>query len=221
MMIRRLHSMIREVAKAFIAFAVTFFLSFHPLTQALLVLIVADIVTGLTAAYICKTLNSRVTFRGMAKKSLMLTLASLGHYIDRVWNVGFDLGAIISGFYCINELLSVVENCCAAGIPIPAQLYKAIAKIKELESFKCDKQVRRHQEDSQKKRRREREDLLVASVRNVENKYVHKARSDEDAADSHKRNCSDTECRCKLRIAPSVELLRDSSGTLDDDSTKQ
>lgn len=102
----------------------------HPLLQALVLLMIIDSVSGFTAAYSTRTLDSSVSFRGMAKKALTLCLVAAAAIMERMAPVGVPLGAITAGFYCAHELLSITENAVRAGLPIPEPITQAISRIK-------------------------------------------------------------------------------------------
>lgn len=79
----------------------------------LLVLITFDYITGLAASIKNgEGLNSQIGFWGLCKKALMI-------------------GGIY--FFIANELISVTENAGRMNLPIPPQLKKIIAVLKEKE----------------------------------------------------------------------------------------
>ena len=49
---------------------------FGPLLQALIVLMAVDITTGFLAGFVTRQLNSDVSFRGMAKKAIILLIVA-------------------------------------------------------------------------------------------------------------------------------------------------
>lgn len=103
----------------------------HPLLQALVLLMILDSISGFAAAYSTRTLDSGVSFRGMAKKALILCLVAAAAIMERMAPVGVPLGAIAAGFYCAHELLSITENAVRAGLPIPKPITQAIARLND------------------------------------------------------------------------------------------
>ena len=101
----------------------------EPVMQALLVLIVLDIITGILAAYYTRTLSSDQTFRGMAKKALMLSIVAGAHVLQIAWQSPIPIGMVVAGFYVVHEMLSIMENAVRAGVPLPQQLVGALEKI--------------------------------------------------------------------------------------------
>ena len=113
--------------KALLAGVAAFWVGLNPLVQLLLAAMVLDIVTGVLSAYVRKTVSSAASFRGMAKKSIILLLV-WGAWMAGT-QIGQPLGEAVAGFYILNELLSIIENAAEAGLPVPQFLKDAIAKL--------------------------------------------------------------------------------------------
>jgi toxin secretion/phage lysis holin len=105
------------------------------LLPILLVFMVIDQTSGLLASYVEGKLSSKVGFRGIAKKIMILCVIVVCNLIDQA----FILQDIYSGqivrdgaivFYLGNELLSFIENAGRMGVPLPAQLVNAVAVLK-------------------------------------------------------------------------------------------
>lgn len=102
------------------------------LLEALFFAVVLDYVTGMLASFTEGKLNSTIGFRRLPKKVLIFVVVAVGHLVDRVLGEGSTLvmdGATI--FYLLNELLSIIENCGRAGLPVPNVLVKAIQVLRE------------------------------------------------------------------------------------------
>lgn len=94
----------------------------------LLAFIVLDILSGWTRAYIQKKISSNESFRGMAKKVLILFIVAVTALADRM--AGTDLlRKAACAFYCATEAISIVENCAAVDVLVPAFLRDALAQI--------------------------------------------------------------------------------------------
>lgn len=102
---------------------------FHPLIQTLAVLIVLDLVSGLLYAWATKSVSSDASYRGMAKKAMMLVLVGAASTYNGTQPLGFDAAAAVAGFFCTTELISIIENAGRLGVPIPKVLMDAIAKL--------------------------------------------------------------------------------------------
>ena len=100
------------------------------LLQSLLVLMALDIASGLIAGYITRSLSSDVSWRGMAKKSLVLLLVAACEILQRTWNLGLPLASAVVGFYIVHEMISIVENTARAGLPMPKTLASALRKLR-------------------------------------------------------------------------------------------
>ena len=105
-------------------------------------LLAADWITGLAAAYVRGEVSSDVGRKGAVKKLLtMLALWMLygAEAYTRTLTAGSALpgwavlpaaGTIATG-YIINEIISVVENLARANVPLPAQLISVLAAAKK------------------------------------------------------------------------------------------
>ena len=110
------------------AFLAGLWAAMNPLVQALIVLMVLDIATGVLSGYVARKLNSDVSFRGVTKKVLiLLAVATAGVVGPHIGDL--PLAQVVAGFYVMNEGLSILENLAEAGLPIPEVLQKALAKV--------------------------------------------------------------------------------------------
>lgn len=113
---------------------------FGGMTQALEALLVAmaiDYMTGVLSAFINPglKLDSRVGFRGIVKKIMILALVSLAHFLDA--SIGqAAICPLVTWFYFGNEGLSIIENAGKAGVPIPAKLRESLEQLKGGEHHK-------------------------------------------------------------------------------------
>lgn len=97
---------------------------------ALLTLIVADYITGLCKAYIAGELSSKVGFKGIVKKLMYFAIVAVAVIADNVTGAGGVLRVAVIGFLLANEAISILENCAAAGLPVPQILIAALEKLK-------------------------------------------------------------------------------------------
>ena len=102
--------------------------------EALLVAMAIDYATGVLAAYINPhlKLDSRIGFRGIGKKLMILALVSLAHFLDRATGQAV-ISLIVTWFYFGNEGLSIIENAAKAGVPVPEKLAKSLQQLHEEE----------------------------------------------------------------------------------------
>ncbi|MGG1878250.1 phage holin family protein [Paenibacillus cisolokensis] len=100
--------------------------------QLLVVLMIADYVTGVLGAIKTKRVNSDVMFWGGIRKITVLFVVGLAHLIDG-WVAGesavFRILAIY--FYAGREGLSVFENLGVLGVYIPPKLKEFLVQLKE------------------------------------------------------------------------------------------
>ncbi len=114
-------------AKGLGGVAIGLWAGLNPLVQLLLLSMLLDVLTGVLAGYVSHNLSSNVSFRGMARKSIILLL------VWGAWMVGQQLGQpvgeAVAGFYCLNEWISILENAVEARLPVPQFLRDALAKL--------------------------------------------------------------------------------------------
>lgn len=90
--------------------------------QALLILQLADVLTGLIAAGLAGTVNSTASTRGLAKKATALILVMVCAWLSA--NLGEELGAAFPGgqavaaSFCVTELISMLENARRTGLSL-------------------------------------------------------------------------------------------------------
>lgn len=96
----------------------------------LIVLVIADYITGVMCAVADKKLNSTVGFVGIAKKILIFMLVGIGHIIDSyIIGDGGVLRTAVIFFYCSNEGVSLLENAAHLGLPVPQKLKDVLAQL--------------------------------------------------------------------------------------------
>lgn len=108
----------------------------------LVTVLIMDYITGMGKAYVLGELSSKKGFEGILKKLGYLLLVAVGCVADWLIHSGlgqlgisFDFGGIVSGlisvWLIINELLSIVENLKALGVPEIAFLSKLMSRLKD------------------------------------------------------------------------------------------
>ena len=104
----------------------------------LIVLMVIDYLTGLAVAFIFKRspktegggVSSKVSFKGLTKKVVVLLLVGVGALLDRVIGAHYIRNLVVI-FYIGTEGLSVLENTALMGVPYPAFVKKALEALRE------------------------------------------------------------------------------------------
>jgi toxin secretion/phage lysis holin len=107
----------------------------HPSWQGLLTLNALDIVSGLIVAGMAGQISSTASSRGIWKKALMWIavaaaetfagLATSAHLVE----VAFPSGAVVAGFWCVTEVISIFENLARGGVPLPDVMVAALSKL--------------------------------------------------------------------------------------------
>jgi len=103
----------------------------------LLLLVVADFISGLAAAGIegkkeqAKALCSKACYAGIAKKVGLFIMIAIAHQIDGILGSGHGLRDATVFFYIANEFISIVENAGRIGLPLPPKIKQVIALLKD------------------------------------------------------------------------------------------
>lgn len=97
--------------------------------QVLIMLMIADYLTGVLGAIKQKKLNSETMFWGGVRKGVVLVVIALATMCDSL--VGNDpiIRTVALYFYSGREGLSVVENLGVLGVPLPAQLTRFLEQL--------------------------------------------------------------------------------------------
>ena len=107
----------------------------------LMIAMIIDYVTGMVSAWHKAELSSKKGIFGIVKKISYLGLVCVGMGVDwliysGLHSVGVDLGytiffgVLVTIWLVINELISILENLGAIGVPLPKFLLKIIKKLK-------------------------------------------------------------------------------------------
>lgn len=118
--------------KWIVAGVISLWISIPAAVQTLIVLMSIDYVTGVLLALMQRRLCSEEGKKGLGKKTLTLLLVVTVHYVVKPLNLGVDLGAMVATAFCVNELISITENCAAAGVPIPDALLTVLVRAKRI-----------------------------------------------------------------------------------------
>ena len=109
----------------------------------LLVCLALDYATGLIVAGIFhkspKTANggleSRAGWKGLLRKVATLLMVALAHFVDMLLGTVYIRDAVVMAF-CVNEILSLLENFGLMGLPIPKALANAVELLRKKEDTK-------------------------------------------------------------------------------------
>jgi len=104
-----------------------------PLIQCLLLLMLLDVISGIISAAVQGVaITSKTSWRGALKKGLALLLIAATKALCVASNVdAADVAAAVTGFFCLTEMISIVENCDRAGLPVPPILTRMLAAMKD------------------------------------------------------------------------------------------
>lgn len=124
----------------------------------LIVVMIIDYLSGMAQAYVSRTLNSRIGVVGILKKVGYLAtvaVAIIADYIisEALMLLGTDIklsyyiGLVVTIWFIINELISILENLAEIGTPIPRFLTKIIKRLKVTVEKKTDTEESEDEEE--------------------------------------------------------------------------
>lgn len=99
----------------------------------LVIFMAVDYISGILVAGVFKSspksksgaLSSKVGYKGLCKKGMSLLIVLIAYRLDLLVGTNYIRDAVVIGF-CVNELISIVENAGLMGIPLPPILIKTI-----------------------------------------------------------------------------------------------
>lgn len=99
----------------------------------LIIFMIIDYLSGLIVAGVFKqspksisgALESRAGWKGLCRKGMTLLFVLIAYRLDIMIGTNYIRDAVVIGF-CVNELLSIVENAGLMGLPLPPIIVKAL-----------------------------------------------------------------------------------------------
>ena len=96
-----------------------------------------DYLSGLVVAGVFKqspksdsgALESRAGWKGLCRKGMTLLFVLIAYRLDLMIGTNYIRDAVVIGF-CVNELLSIIENAGLMGLPLPPIIVKALDILK-------------------------------------------------------------------------------------------
>ena len=115
---------------------ISFFLGeLDGLLYALVIFVILDYITGVCVAVQTKKLPSNIGAKGIAKKVAIFLMISVAHVADQYLVESTDvLRSVTTLFYLSNEGISIFENVCKIGLPLPGRLKNLLEKFKDIKN---------------------------------------------------------------------------------------
>ena len=102
---------------------------FDGLLYALVGFMAIDYCTGVLCAIAEKKLSSDIGRRGIAKKVAIFLIVGVAHIVDGVIGNGGIARASTIIFFLSNEGVSLLENACRLGLPVPPKLKDVLSQL--------------------------------------------------------------------------------------------
>ncbi len=98
----------------------------------LVVLMGIDWITGFNRAYIAGEVSSEAGAKGLVKKGQILLLILAVHVLERL--AGYEINAEMwgAGGFCVNEVISIIENVARSDVYIPRSIVQGLLKLRAL-----------------------------------------------------------------------------------------
>lgn len=113
---------------------VTWAFNLYPALGVLIVAIVLDILTGLSAAFVTGELNSATSWRGMVRKVTILFVVAFAALIQLLSPLNeYPLAKMVCSFFTVTEGISILENAARCGLPLPEFLSQKLQSLRESE----------------------------------------------------------------------------------------
>ena len=121
-----------------------------PLCVLLLVMLV-DYATGMVKAYMLAQLSSRTGLKGILKKLCYMAMVAVGAVVDYLLEgalvtAGIQMeqhlfcGLLVAVWLIINELISILENLAAVGVPGFPMLGKLLNRLRTVVETRSEKE---------------------------------------------------------------------------------
>lgn len=98
-------------------------MGWNAFTQVLLVLIASDYILGVMKGFHNKELSSKVGFKGITKKLVIIFMIIISQQLDQAFNIDY-IQMTACMFYIGNEIISIIENVVALDVKVPSVIKK-------------------------------------------------------------------------------------------------
>lgn len=133
---------LKGVSAAAIAAVGTYFRQLSFPFVLLLCVMLLDYSSGIARAWLKNELSSRIGLRGIIKKLCYLFAVAVAVTVDCTIQIAaeraaFDIGGcyfcalLVIVWLILNECISILENCDAIGVPVPAFLTSVVKRLKQ------------------------------------------------------------------------------------------
>lgn len=120
------------VALLYIVYSFTFNEGHHVAMVSILILIIFDFITGLTAVKINgEEIKSSKIRRSALKVLFYFLLISSGNLAEKAVGINFFLDETIMGFLAATELISIIENVGRIGFAVPKKMLNKLEKFRD------------------------------------------------------------------------------------------
>lgn len=111
---------------------------FPTMAIVLLAFMALDVLTGLIAGARKRRLSSRISYKGMMKKAGSLIVIAVCFGLDAAFALNVPLAQAMTGFFLINEAISILENVKRMGVKLPPALVRMLGALQQEQEGRID-----------------------------------------------------------------------------------
>ena len=126
----------------FISFIISSLGGYDVLLKTLLLLFVCDFISGIIKACVTKKMSSLKMRQGLLRKLLIIMSVFIAVAADEIivklfgqpinlFGREWFVRDIVICFYCLEEFISIVENCAQTGLPVPKWLRSVLKQVND------------------------------------------------------------------------------------------
>lgn len=117
------------------------------LLELLLTLMGVDVLFGIFSAIVCKELSSNDLRRGLIRKVSVFFLILIANeldmaiFVDQTSGVGLNCRSFVIVWFCLDEVISLLEHCSFFGVPLPKWLKSTLVQVRDSVSTSIPKRA--------------------------------------------------------------------------------
>ena len=94
-------------------------------------LVIIDLVTGVLYAWMQHTISSARFARGALKLFGYVAVVAALHWVGMYIELLSSFDKIVLGWFCVTELISIIENAGKLGVPIPRFVLQRLETVRQ------------------------------------------------------------------------------------------
>lgn len=114
-------------------FLLSFLGGWDTLLKAVVIFVILDVLTGLISAIVSRSINSKISYVGLLKKTALFIMVGFANTVDTFLLIDGDgyFRMICVTLILANEGISIIENLAKCGVPIPKKLISFFETLRD------------------------------------------------------------------------------------------